>query len=222
MATGSSLYTPNTGLSTQRAFQNEIKPAVNDLMPQDPNDNALLQTSTNIFVYAQGAIVGMIQSFAISESRTINKLQAIGWEGVVQAVPSNTNGGQISVSRLALYESNIWSALGLTVSGNAYNPVGSKVARGGAADKDNWDKTTPENAIANAASTNVSSRLIFKTLKDQRTPLEIQVKTTKAGTGDSWYIERYIDCWLSSYSKSYSVGTITVAEQATIQYADVY
>jgi hypothetical protein len=42
------------------------------------------------------------------------------------------------------------------------------------------------------------------------------------GSEEAYYTETYIDCWLSSYSRSYSVGTITVAEQATIQYADVY
>jgi hypothetical protein len=68
----------------------------------------------------------------------------------------------------------------------------------------------------------VSSRVVFKTLRDQRVPLEIQVKTRKAGSLDEYYYETYIDCWLSSYSKTYSVGTITVAEQATVQYADVY
>lgn len=100
----------NTNVNTQRA--SGMPNSVNNFTPSSSNDNALLQTSTNIFVYANGGIVGMIQSFRVSESRGINKLQAIGYEGVVQAVPSNTNGGQLDISRFALYSSNLWAALG--------------------------------------------------------------------------------------------------------------
>jgi len=213
------LFSPNTGLNTQRGFENEIHPAEYGLNPTSGSSNSLLQTSTNIFVFANGGVVGMIQSFSVSEARTINKLQSIGWEGVVQAVPSNTNGGQLSVSRLALYESSLWNSLGLTVDGVPYSPLGSKVFMGNSTDPNNWDQSTATNA---PNGQQVSGRLIFKTLKDQRVPFEIQVKTTRVGDGTDWFIERYIDCWLSSYSKSYTVQSITVAEQATIQYADVY
>lgn len=208
-------YEQNTKTNTQRAAKNEIKNVVNDFNPRSSNDNALLQTSTNIFVYANGSIVGMIQSFQVTENRTINKLQAIGYEGVVQAVPSNTQGGQLSVTRIALYESNLWTALGLTTSGKPYNPLGSKVHSGDAGN--DWDVYEQENQRQS-----VPQNLAFKTLKDQRVPLEIEVKTPQVGDRSAFYIEKYVDCWLSSYSKSYNVGTITVAEQAQIQYADVH
>lgn len=213
-------YGQNTSTNTHRATRNDIRTAEKTgFTPTAPDTNSLLQTSTNIFVYAQNSIVGMIQSFTVSENRTINKLQAIGWEGVVQAVPSNTNGGQLSITRIALYESTIWNALGLTPSGKTYNPLGKKVHTSTSPAATTWDKDT---ATPEIEGTTVSSRLIFKTLRDQRVPLEIQTKTKKAGSTDEYYTETYIDCWLASYSKSYSVGTITVAEQATIQYADVY
>lgn len=210
-------YGQNTSTNTQRAARNDIRTAENTFTPTSPDSNTLLQTSTNIFIYAQGSIVGMIQSFSITENRTINKLQAIGYEGVVQAVPSNTNGGQLNVTRIALYDSTIWNALGLTSDGKAYNPIGRKVHTTTSYDMKNLDQSTTE-----YDGQPVSSRVVFKTLRDQRVPLEIQVKTRKAGSLDEYYYETYIDCWLSSYSKTYSVGTITVAEQATVQYADVY
>lgn len=212
----------NTSMNTHRGARNDIRTAVNDLSPLSSSDNGLLQTSTNIFVYANGAIVGMIQSFSVSENRTINKLQAIGWEGVVQAVPSNTNGGQLNVSRIALYESTLWNALGLTSNGQSYNPLGKKVYDHSPSDgEDKWDIATPTSDSASTAN-NMTSRLVFKTLKDQRVPLEIQVKTKRMGNTEDHYVETYIDCWLASYSKSYTVQSITVAETATIQYADVY
>ena len=218
-------YTPNnfsqnTSTNTHRYTRNDIRTAENDFNPQSSNDNSKLMTSTNIFIYSNGCIVGMIQSFSVSENRQINKLQAIGWEGVVQAVPSNTNGGQLSVSRIALYESNLWNALGLTTHGVPFNKLGSRVYdNANADDKESWDAPNIQSATDGVAT---SSRLVFKTLKDQRVPLEIQTKTRMKGSEEAYYTETYIDCWISTYSRSYSVGTITVAEQATIQYADVY
>ena len=116
----------NTSTNTHRATRNDIRVANNTMKPNSPFDNVGATTSTNIFVYSNGCIVGMIQSFNVSEQRQVNKLQAIGWEGVVQAVPGNTNGGTLNVSRIALYESSIWNALGLTTSGVPFNEVGSK------------------------------------------------------------------------------------------------
>ena len=88
----------NTSTNTHRATRNDIRTANNTMKPVSSFDNSLATTSTNIFVYSNGCIVGMIQSFNISEQRQVNKLQAIGWEGVVQAVPGNTNGGTLNVS----------------------------------------------------------------------------------------------------------------------------
>lgn len=189
MAGSGELYNQNNinnTLNTQRAFENKIR-ATDDMAmnPKSSNENSLLQTSTNIDILSNGVTVGMIQSFTITENRDINKLQEIGTEGVVQAVPGNTKGGSLNVNRMALYGSNLWDAVGL---------VGVK----------NTDNTIQ----------------IFQTLKNQRVPFEIQIKTPRSNT--DFYYETYIDCWLSSYSKTFAVGTITVAEQATIMYADVY
>jgi hypothetical protein len=209
----------NTSTNTHRATRNDIRVANNTMKPLSSYDNAGAMTSTNIFIYANGCIVGMIQSFNVSESRNINKLQAIGWEGVVQAVPNNTNGGTISVNRIALYESSIWNALGLTTNGVPFNEVGSKVYDSKDGTSNTWDAPTVK---SEADGYKTKTRLTFKTLKDQKVPLEIQVKTRREGSDDVYYVETYIDCWIQSYSKTYSVQNITVAEQATISYADVY
>ncbi|MFW6014951.1 MAG: hypothetical protein ACOCRK_00775 [bacterium] len=213
-------YQTNEGINTHRAHRNDIRTANRNFNPSNQDDNHLLQTSTNIFIFSNGDIVGMIQSFNVSENRTINKLQAIGYEGVVQAVPSNTQGGQLSVTRIALYQSTLWNSLGLTTNGQSYNPIGSKVHTG--QEDNSWDTYSHTKATDGSTAKAIDSKQVFKTLKDQRVPLEIQVKTAKSGSGTDYYVDTYIDCWLSSYSKSYTVGTITVAEQATIQYADVY
>jgi len=216
----------NTNLNTQRANQNTIKPSNYNLDPTDAQSNGLLQTSTNIFIYANNTVVGMIQNFTVTENRPLTKLQAIGYEGVVQNVPGNTDGGTLNVTRLALYESSMWNALGMTNVGTSYNPIGSKVHNS----TNNTYDYSLNNPIDSTMAISQNSSQIFKTLKDQRTPFEIQVKTRRkgatsgalSGNADDFYIETYIDCWLSSYTKTYAIGTITVSETATITYADIY
>lgn len=176
------------------------------------SSEGLLQTSTNIFIHANGAVVGMLQSFRVSENRGVTKLNAIGFEGVVQAVPQNTNGGQLDVTRMALYSSNLWRALGLTSDGSPHNGIASKVHTTGFSDTTVASNTPYDQLTAKS----------FRTLRDQRVPLEIVVKTPMDGNHTSFMEERYVDCWLASYSKSFAVGEITVSENATIQYGDVY
>ena len=144
----------NTSTNTHRATRNDIRTAENDFNPQTAFDNSLLTTSTNTFIFANGSIVGMVQSFNVSESRGVNKLQAIGWEGVVQAVPENTKGGSLTMSRIALYESQIWNALGLTTSGRPFNQIGAKVYDA-EAESDTWDQSSmaPESIDARAYKT---------------------------------------------------------------------
>ena len=169
----------NINLNTQRASQNNIRQSNDDfnLNPTTAEDNNLLQTSTNIFIFAGGTAVGMIQTFTVTENRPLTKLQAIGWEGVVQNVPGNTDGGTLNVTRLALYESSMWNALGMTNSGAAYNPLGSKVHN---ATNNTYDYSLNTNSDSTMAISQNSTH-IFKTLKDQRTPFEIKVKTRRNG-----------------------------------------
>lgn len=185
----------NTFLNTQRATMNLTERSYeNDLNQIDSsNTNGLLVASTNIYIKANGVNVGMIQSFSVQENRAVNKLQAIGQEGVCQAVPQNTKGGQITASRLALYGERLYDAFQIQNTSSA--SVGS---------------TTGKN--------------LFKTLKDQRIPFEIQVSTVAAGSSEgetSYYHETYVDCWISNYRKNYTVQNITVSEEVTIMYADV-
>jgi len=165
----------------------------------------LAVTTTNINVFANNNRVGFIQSFSPSEARTINKIQELGTEGIVQSVPSNTNGGQLAVTRFAVYNAGLFNALGLTENGE-------------------FVTTSNQNDAARGSSTSLNPTYAvysnpFKTLKDQRVPIEIQVKTTHPD--GKIYYETYVDCWLSSYTKTIAANTITISEQATIQYSDV-
>ncbi len=187
----------NTGLNTQRASG----------MPDVGNTGGKLAvTTTNIEVYANGMKIGFVQSLTPSETRNIVKVQELGTEGVVQSVPSNTQGGQLSITRFAVYNGNLYNAVGATKTGQYINSNASPAMIPGSATSMDETYRTYGNP--------------FKTLKDQRVPLEFQVKT-KMPDG-KYFIENYVDCWLASYSKTIAANTITITESATIQYSDVF
>ena len=195
----SAAYTSDTNkfLHTQRATG---MPEITD------NSSTLPITSTNIEVFSNGMRLGFIQSFTPSEQRTIKKVQELGTEGVVQSVPGNTNGGQIAVTRFAIFNGNLYNALGLTKTGKF-------VETGDQINNDATVYSSDTNTLGNP----------FKTLKEQRVPLELQVKMRMPDVGaNAYYILTYIDCWLSQYSKSIATNDITITESATIQYSDVY
>ena len=173
--------------------------------PAGGDDAARLAiTTTNISVYSNNMKIGFVQNFTPSEQRTITPVQELGTEGVVQMVPGNTNGGQIQMTRFALYNSDIWNALGLTPNGKF---------------------TKRDDQIADSAFKRQDSGTYgnpFRTLKDQRVPLEIKARTILPNVSqEAALIETYFDCWLSNYSKSIQVSNIIISEQVTIQYSDM-
>ncbi len=207
----------NQTTNTQRATSDWAHNPDYNFQPPSGASDGLLETSTNIFVYANGNIVGMISTFQVTEQRTVDKLQAIGYEGVVQAVPANTNGGTLRVDRLALYGANIWRALGLTVNGYASSEIGARIHNTGLS-------LTGDTYITDSAliGGTIPANEVFRTLRDQRVPLEITYKRKLDGVDNTFYEEHYVDCWLQQFGSAYNAGTITVTETVTISYGDVY
>lgn|SRR3712207_5565793 len=166
----------------------------------------LAVTSTNISIFSNNQRIGFVQSFSPSEQRTITPVQELGTEGVVQMAAGNTNGGTISMQKFAVYNANLWNALGLTRTGQFVSPADSNFNMNSNSSKDEHYQT-----YGNP----------FKTLKDQRVPLEIKVQTRQPGKDAPPSIETYIDCWLTSYSKTLSAQNITVAESCSMSYSDI-
>ena len=225
---GSDTLDYNQQINTHRYTRNDIREAENLLNPEDPFTNSKVMLATNIFIYSNGGMLGMVQSLPVNETRQINKLQAIGWEGVVQAVPSNTRGGTLQLNRVALYDSTLYGSLGLTADGRPHNAIGHHIHQVTTSDLQSYTSggspfdTYNDDTGGTNGDLKVSTGMVFRTLKDQRVPLEIMVKTRMSGTEDQFFTVTYIDCWLNSYSKPYGVQQIYVAETAGIAYGDVY
>ena len=174
------------------------------------NVGALAVTTTNIDVYSNGQRIGFIQKANPSEQRNITKIAELGTEGVVQSVPSNTQGGTLAIDRIAIYNSSLFNALGMTNKGTFIK-----------LSENNTNRTGLDSDYRVYSN-------VFKTLKDQRVPLEIKIETKMPPEdgditkGHRILVDTYVDCWLASYSKSVAAGTITITETASISYSEVY
>lgn len=185
----------NNNLNTSRASG----------LPTVGSDGSKLATvSTNINIFSNNMRIGFVQSFSPSEQRTITPIHELGTEGVVQMAAGNTNGGTLSLQRIAIYNSGLWNALGLTRTGQFVSP--DSAINGANGKKDDLYKT-----YGNP----------FKTLKDQRVPLELRVEIKNPSQDSSVYTETYLDCWLTSYSKTVSSQNITVSENCNMSYSDI-
>ncbi len=204
----------NVIAGTKAAFPSSVNKMLNTQratgMPEVADNSATLPiTSTNIEVFANNMRVGMVQEFSPSEQRTITPVQELGTEGVVQMVPGNTNGGTISLRRFALFNSMLANAIGLTKTGQ-FIPAG---------DSDYVYDTA--NAMKDPTYRTYGNP--FKTLKDQRVPLEFKTKIRLPDDqNDSYHVDTYVDCWIQQYSKTITSNTITITETATVSYSDVY
>ena len=198
----------NNNLNTQRAT------GITPMEGQNSGDDGryLAALSTNISVYANEQRVGFIQDLSPSESRTITPIQELGTEGVVQMVASNTNGGTLSCSRVAVYNSSLFNALGLTGKGVFTNPTDGT-----------FNTTLASYEGHEILPKNVNNTISnpFKTLKDQRVPIEIKIMQRQPGSNAAPTYETYIDCWLTAYGKTISSSTISITETATISYSDI-
>ena len=210
--TGTYNSTSNRWLNTQRA--NGMKPISSSVGGDEASKLAI--TTTNVSIFSNGARIGFVQSFTPSEQREITPVQELGTEGVVQMVPGNTRGGQIQISRMALYNSDLWNALGLTATGTFVNKNDENYISG------NANKYQDSGTLGNP----------FRTLKDQRVPLELWADTklpaplsesgsTSESLSYSYLREIYLDCWLSNYSKTIQAQNIIVTENATLEYSDM-
>ena len=191
----------NGNLNTQRAT------GITPMEGQKSGDDGayLAALSTNVSVYVNGERVGFMQDLSPSESRTITPIQELGTEGVVQMVAANTNGGTLSCSRFAVYNANLFNALGLTGTG--------KFMPGSANDNDKY--------YPNRDNTYRTYHNVFKSLKDNRVPIEVMVQLNQPGEGSKPKYETYIDCWLTNYGRTISSSQITISETCTISYSDL-
>lgn len=186
-----------------------------------PNTLSVISSKNRIFAYnAQGVQkqIGVVATFDPSEARTIEPVRGIGFgDHIAELVPGVTDPMTISVTRTALYLSNVYQTFG-------YKAGVDGIVRSLRQHRwpfDIWQEV-------------VFSALANRSLEDsqigpvQETLVQALPQEYKEGAGGATNEENtmglltiYEACWMSDYSISFASDTALVQETVTINVSDI-
>jgi len=180
-----------------------------------PNTLSVISSKNRVFaVNAEGnkTQIGVIATFDPSEARTIEPVRGIGFgDHIAELVPGVTDPMSISVTRTALYLSNIMQIFG-------YKAGVAGVVRSLRHHRWPFD---------------IQQELVFSQLANSAQSNKANMTAAAAVGGDigqpDLIAEEYVTglltfyeaCWISDYSVSYAADTALVQETVTINVSDV-
>ncbi len=182
-----------------------------------PNTLSVISSKNRIFAYnAEGALtqLGVLATFDPSEARTIEPVRGIGFgDQVAELVPGVTDPMTISITRTALYLSNIYQVFG-------YKSGIDGIAR--SLKHHRWPFDIQQELVFSAFATEMNNgdggNTEFIVPAD-----DINVLQTDE---QDQYLEQalltfYEACWISDYSVSYASDAALVQETVTINVSDI-
>lgn len=178
-----------------------------------PNTLSVISSKNRIYaVNAEGGgaqtQIGVIATFDPSEARTIEPIRGIGFgDHIAELVPGVTDPMTISVTRSALYTSNIYQVFG-------YKSGIDGIVR--SLRHHRWPFDIRQEVVFSALARNTTGGTPSDNLKipsDQAAP-DNEISTTAL-------ITIYEACWISDYSVSYASDTAIVQETVTINVSDI-
>lgn len=136
-----------------------------------------------------GALIGAIQSFDYSQSRTVSELREI-----------NSGNYDANIEEAGEIVELVPGVASTTISVNGFALMGTESIQ-----------QMMFNRLANETDRNV-----LKTMKDNKTPFQIKEVQTLADGSTRQNL--YVDCYLESYSRNISIeGDLVIAETASIR-----
>jgi hypothetical protein len=173
-----------------------------------PNTLSVISSKNRIFstnVEGEKKQIGVIATFDPSEARTIEPIRGIGFgDHIAELVPGVTDPMTISVTRSALYTSNIYQVFG-------YKSGIDGIVRSLRHHRWPFD---------------IYQEIIFSKLADPTVEGKREAITQIDNTGDAEGVTKalltvYEACWISDYSVSYASDTAIVQETVTINVSDI-
>jgi hypothetical protein len=178
-----------------------------------PNTLSVISSKNRVFAYnAQGEEkqIGVIATFDPSEARTIEPVRGIGFgDQIAELVTGVTDPMSISVTRTALYLSNIMQVFG-------YKAGIDGIVR--SLKHHRWPFDIRQEVVFSALAVNQMTSLTGSATAE---PLE---QTNDERSNDEHVqglITIYEACWISDYSISYASDTALVQETVTVNVSDI-
>lgn len=180
-----------------------------------PNTLSVISSKNRVFAYnAEGdqKQIGVIATFDPSEARTVEPIRGIGFgDHIAELVPGVTDPMTISVTRTALYLSNIYQVFG-------YKSGVDGIVR--SLRHHRWPFDIRQEVIFSAIA-----KQHYGNNTNVTDPTAGLPDIDKEGTGGDENAQAmltiYEACWMSDYSVSYASDTALVQETVTINVSDI-
>lgn len=179
--------------------------------------NTLSVISSKNRIYAVNAVgdfkqIGVIATFDPSEARTIEAIRGIGFgDHIAELVPGVTDPMTISVTRSALYVSNIYQVFGYTAG------IDGLVR---SLRHHRWPFDIRQELVFSKLA--IDNTGVKENLGDVDLDVDEQAGLEGGSNGTlQALITVYEACWMSDYSLSYASDTALVQETVTINVSDI-
>lgn len=176
-----------------------------------PNTLSVISSKNRIFAYnASGDLtqLGVVATFDPSEARTIEPVRGIGFgDQVAELVPGVTDPMTISITRTALYLSNIYQVFG-------YKSGVDGIAR--SLKHHRWPFDIQQELVFSALATEANT-----SATDYLDDVDVQATDELQQYNEQALLTFYEACWISDYSVSYASDAALVQETVTINVSDI-
>lgn len=176
-----------------------------------PNTLSVISSKNRIFAYnAQGEFtqLGVVATFDPSEARTIEPVRGIGFgDQIAELVPGVTDPMTISITRTALYLSNIYQVFG-------YKSGIDGIAR--SLKHHRWPFDIQQELVFSGFATEWNEETEYLTEN-----LNVLTQDEKEKYHEEALLTFYEACWISDYSVSYASDAALVQETVTINVSDI-
>jgi len=184
-----------------------------------PNTLSVISSKNRIFAfnaYGEKTQIGVVATFDPSEARTIEPVRGIGFgDHIAELVPGVTDPMTISVTRTALYLSNIYQVFG-------YKAGVDGIVR--SLRHHRWPFDIWQEVVFSALATQFAGQGAAVASNSVQPPAELDFdKIEGVGSLDNTQalVTIYEACWMSDYSISFASDTALVQETVTINVSDV-
>ena len=184
-----------------------------------PNTLSVISSKNRIFAYnASGTKtqIGVVATFDPSEARTIEPVRGIGFgDHIAELVPGVTDPMTISVTRTALYLSNIYQVFG-------YKAGVDGIVR--SLRHHRWPFDIWQEVVFSALAAKFTDQGIAAVDGSVEEPSELEYDAIEGVDGldnTKALLTIYEACWMSDYSISFASDTALVQETVTINVSDI-
>lgn len=181
-----------------------------------PNTLSVISSKNRVYaVNAESGLrsqIGVIATFDPSEARTIEPVRGIGFgDHIAELVPGVTDPMSISVTRTALYLSNVMQAFG-------YKAGVSGIVR--SLRHHRWPFDIRQELVFSGLAQKVAGGAVSNSIGARKASKDVPNELSE-NEAISALLTIYEACWISDYSVSYASDTALVQETVTINVSDV-